>query len=529
MLPDVTSCLGTRAYRSLQEILTMNNNHTRFTSIKLTVSAVILSSCITVPSIKAAEFSIHSKPNVLMIAVDDLNDWIGCMGGHPQAITPNIDRLAKEGVVFLNNHCQAPICGPSRASLMTGLYPSTTGIYLQIKDANIKKANPASARSVFLPDWFEQNGYKTMGAGKIYHQGDKAKTFDEFSGGSNFGPKPKKRMKWPAKGFPPGTATDWGVFPERDAQMPDFKTAAYGVEKLKEKHDKPFFLAVGFMRPHVPWYVPQKWFDLYPIEQIQTPAYLPGDMDDIPGMGRRVAEVPMMPTTKWAIKAGEWQNIVQAYLACTTFADAQVGKVLDALRASEYASNTIVVLWADHGYHLGEKNRFAKQALWERDTRTVLIFKAPIAKSGGRCYAPTELLDIYPTLLDLCGLLPNPQVEGDSLVPLLKNTDTEWNKIAVTSYGVGNVSLRDCTHRYIVYEDGSEELYDMVKDPNEWTNIAGNPEYSGIIAHFKKAVPKTQASLSNVSIYKINDYWRARVPKNGSSAESVGQDVLLCL
>ena len=451
-----------------------------------------------------------AKPNVLFLAVDDLNDWIGCMGGHPQAITPNIDRLAGEGVLFLNNHCQAPVCGPSRASLMTGLYPSTTGSYLQLKDGDIQKANPAAAESVFLTEWFRRAGYKVMGSGKILHHGGGI-LFDEYGQTRGFGPKPKKRMKWPAEGFPSGTHTDWGAYPDRDDRMPDFKTAAYAVEKLKKKHDKPFFLAAGFCRPHVPWHAPKKWFDMHPVENIKTPAYLPNDMDDVPEMGLRVAEMPMMPTTEWAIENDEWKNIVQAYLACTTFVDAQVGKVLDALRESEYADNTIVVLWADHGYHLGEKNRFAKQAIWERDTRTVLMFKAPSAKTGGRCEAPTQLLDIYPTLLELCGLPPNPQVEGDSLVPLLKNPAAEWNEIAVTSYGVGNVSLRDRTHRYIVYEDGSEELYDMVKDPNEWTNLANNPESAAIKARFKSAIPKNQVPLSKVSSYNVNDYWKSKV------------------
>ena len=454
---------------------------------------------------------VAEKPNVLFIAVDDLNDWIGCMRGHPQAITPNLDRLAKEGMLFSNAHCQAPICGPSRASIMTGLAPTSTGIYLQIKDAEIKNANAAAAASVFMPDWFERQGYKTMGAGKIYHNGDKAKTFDEFSRGSDFGPKPKKRMKWPVEGVPPGTQTDWGAFPDRDDQMPDFKTAAYAVEKLKQKHDKPFFLAAGFCRPHVPWHVPQKWFDLYPVESIQTPPYKPDDMDDVPEIGKRIAEMPMMPTTEWAIESGEWKNIVQAYLACITFVDAQIGKVLDALRESEYAENTVVVLWADHGYHLGEKNRFAKQAFWERDTRTVLMFKVPGITAGKTCDAPAQLLDIYPTLLELCGLPANPQNEGNSLVPLLKNPDAESNRFAVTSYGQGNVSMRSRTHRYILYEDGSEELYDMMKDPNEWTNLASRPESAAIKSRFKAGVPKQQVPLSTKSSYTVNEYWRAKV------------------
>ncbi|MDF7808270.1 sulfatase [Pontiellaceae bacterium B12219] len=459
------------------------------------------------------------KPNVLFIAVDDLNDWIGCMGGHPQAITPNIDRLAKEGMLFSNAHCQAPICGPSRASVMTGLAPATTGIYLQINDADIRNAGPAAAEAVFMPDWFEQNGYKTMGAGKIYHQGDKAETFDEFSGKSNFGPKPKKRMKWPIEGVPFGTLTDWGAFPERDDQMPDFNTAAFAVEKLKQKHDKPFFLAAGFCRPHVPWHVPQKWFDLFPVESIQMPPYKPDDMDDVPEIGKRIAEMPMMPTTEWAIEKGEWKHIVQAYLACMAFADAQVGKVLDALRESDYADNTIVVLWADHGYHIGEKNRFAKQAVWERDTHTVLIFRVPGMAAGEVCGAPVQLLDLYPTLLELCGMPENPGVEGNSLVPLLKNPESEWDHVAITSYGQGNVSMRSRTHRYIVYEDGSEELYDMIKDPNEWNNLADNPECSGIKQQFKAAVPGVQVPLSPHSTYTVNAYWRSKVSASEKESE----------
>lgn len=458
------------------------------------------------------------KPNVLFIAVDDLNDWIGCMGGHPQTITPNMDRLAAEGVLFTNAHCQAPICGPSRASIMTGLSPNTTGIYLQIGDASIKKANPAAAVAVFMPDYFEKHGYKTMGAGKIYHQGDRAKSFDEFSGGYGFGPKPKERIKWDPKTMGRGgnTLTDWGAYPERDDQMPDFKTAAYAIKKLKQKHDKPFFLAAGFCRPHVPWYCPQKWFDMHPLENIQTPAYKPDDMDDVPDMGRRVADVPMMPTTEWAIKNNEWKNMVQAYLACITFVDAQIGKVLDALAASEYADSTVVVLWADHGYHLGEKNRFAKQAIWERDTSTVLMFRAPGIKPGRKCNAPAQLLDIYPTLVDLCGLPANPQNEGHTLVPLLKDPKAPWDNLAVSVYGVGNWSLRDRTHRYIVYDDGSEELYDMINDPDEWNNLAAKSENRSVINRFKSALTK-QAPLSPKSHYSINEYWRQIIKANKNS------------
>ncbi|MCH7226347.1 sulfatase [Haloferula sp. A504] len=453
-----------------------------------------------------------SPPEVLFIAIDDLNDWVGCLGGHPQALTPNIDRLAGEGVLFTNAHCQAPICGPSRASIMTGLAPTTSGIYLQIDDRDIRNANPATRRAVFLPDYFENHGYTTRGAGKIYHKGDAARTFDEFGHGTNMGPKPKKRFKWDPKamGLERNTQTDWAAYPERDAQMPDFKTAAYAMAQLRSDRNQPLFLAAGFVRPHVPWYVPAKWFAKHPVADIETPPYRADDMDDVPAMARKVAEVPMMPTTEWAIAHGEWKAMLQAYLACVTFVDAQVGKVLDALEESGRADRTVVVLWSDHGYHLGEKNRFAKQAIWERDTHVPLIIRAPGIAGRRRCDAPVQLLDLYPTLLELCGLPPNPQNDGHSLVPLLEDPEADWPHLAVTSYGAGNVSIRNRSHRYIVYEDGSEELYDLRNDPNEWTNLADRPASEALKKALSQARPTKPAPLADKSRYDINPYWRQK-------------------
>ena len=321
------------------------------------------------PFLPASCISKKKHPNVLFIAVDDLNDWIGCLQGHPNTKTPNMDELAARGTLFSNSHCQAPLCGPSRASLMTGLLPSTTGIYGQIKDADIRQSNAATQACTFLPDYFRKNGYKTMGIGKLFHQHTPKGVF-EISGGRvpGFGPKPPKRMKWEGKSGPDhgGTSTDWGAFPDTDEEMPDYFSAQWAKTRLAENHDRPFFLAVGFLRPHVPWHVPQKWFDLFPVENLEMPPYLPGDDDDIPDIGKRVADVPMMPTTEWAIQTGEWKNIVQAYLACVSFVDYYVGEILDALKKSVYAENTIIVLWADHGYHIGEKNRFAKRYDYNR-------------------------------------------------------------------------------------------------------------------------------------------------------------------
>jgi arylsulfatase A-like enzyme len=446
----------------------------------------------------------EKKPNILFIAIDDLNDWIGCMGGHPNSKTPNLDRLAREGTLFTNAHCQAPICGPSRASLMTGLRPSTTGIYGQINDNNIRKSNQATQQAVFLQEYLRQNGYKTMAVGKIFHKHVPDGTVDESGGRvSGFGPKPSQRIKWDRK----GTSTDWGPFPENDQEMPDYQTAQWAIERLKQKQEKPFFLAAGFLRPHVPWHVPQKWFNLHPLHQIKTPPYLPDDYDDLPEIAIKVADVPMMPTTEWMIKNQEWKNVVQAYLACVSFVDHYVGEVLKALKMGPNAKNTVVILWSDHGYHIGEKNRFAKHSIWERATRAPLLIAGPSLQSGQICKKPVGMIDLYPTILDLCGLEANPQNEGHSLTPLLKNPENEWPHAAVTTYGRNNHAVRSEHFRYIHYENGAEELYDHRKDQNEWFNLVKDPEYDQVKQELKKHLPQKNVPWSTTSRYDVNEYF----------------------
>ena len=454
----------------------------------------------------------QEKPNVLFIAIDDLNDYVNCMNGAVHAYTPNIDKLAQQGILFTNAHCQAPICGPSRASIMTGLYPSTSGNYLQLKDTDIKKASKITRKAVFMPDYFEQYGYKTMAVGKIYHNGDAAKTFDEYGGKFSWmGPKPKERFNYDPSKIEHkvgNTQTDWGAYPEHDSLMTDFKSAKWAIEKLGQQHEKPFFLAVGFVRPHVPWYAPKKWFDMFPLNKINTPPFNPHDFEDIPSMAKRVADVPMMPTTEELIKTDEWKDVVRAYLACIAFVDAQVGKVLVALEKSKYADNTIVVLWSDHGYHLGEKNRFAKQALWERDTRTILTIKVPGAKNGKSCNAPVQLVDIYPTLTDLCNLPGYELADGHSLISYLKNPDFIESHPSLSFYGVGNIAVRNERYRLLQYEDGSMEFYDMKNDPNEWENLANDANKQHEISKMKAFIPKKWAPLSPFSSYNVNGYFK---------------------
>jgi iduronate 2-sulfatase len=444
-------------------------------------------------------------PNVLMICVDDLNDWIGVMEGHPNAITPNIDKLASKGVLFTNAHCQAPICGPSRASIMTGLRPSTTGVYGQIADKDIKSASKILNQVVFLPEYFKNHGYHTMGKGKIFHDFAPEGVFGEAAGREKgFGPKPPKRLKWDKK----GTSTNWGAFPETDAEMPDYRTAKWAIEKLQVDYDKPFFLVAGFVRPHVPWHVPKKWFDMHPIDGIKIPPYNKNDFYDLPAIAAEVHEMPMMPSTDWAIESGEWKNIVQSYLACVTFVDHYIGEVLNALEDSKYKDNTIVILWSDHGYRLGEKGSFAKHALWQEATNAPLIISAPnIGKSMRRLEA-VEMLDIYPTLLDLCGLPPNDFNEGKSLKPLIENTSEKKDYFAVTSYGRNNHAVVSGQYRYIQYEDKSEEFYDHEIDPNEWTNKAKDPFYLNRINKLKLALPDINAIRSkNTKKEGVNPYF----------------------
>lgn len=450
-----------------------------------------------------AQTTKKSSPNILMIAVDDLNDFVGHMG-NPDAITPNMDKLAGNGVTFTNAHCQAPLCGPSRASLLTGLRPSSTGIYGMIADNDIKNVNPLTQQTPFLHEYFKNAGYHILGVGKIYHQHFPDGILDEDGGKSDYGPRPQQRFKWTKK----GTDTDWGAFPTEDKEMPDDAATAWAVDKLSEDYDKPFFLSVGLIRPHVPWYVPQKWFDLYDPQKLHLPAYLADDRADLPEITKKIDDWPMMPTTEWAIQNNEWRNIIQAYLACVSYTDYNIGRILEALANSKYAHNTIIVLWSDHGYRLGEKNTFAKVALWDRATKAPLIFSGAGIPKGERRNQPVELLDIYPTLVDLAGLPSNKLNEGSSLAPLMKNKEYNWRKPAITTWGRNNSSIKTTEYRLIRYEDGSIELYDIKKDPNEWTNIANQQKYKKVIEKLVAQLPKVNVSWSDKSFYNANEYFK---------------------
>ena len=445
------------------------------------------------------------KPNILFIAIDDQNDWIGCLDGHPQVKTPRIDRLAAGGTVFTNAHCQSPLCNPSRTSLMTGLRPSTTGVYGL---APWIRAVPSYEDVVTLPQYLAQYGYRTYSTGKIYHGGyGRRKTDQEFrvlGPGAGVGARPRQKLvETPAK----HPLVDWGVFPHRDEDKGDWKVASWAVEQLDGKPQAPFFLSVGFFLPHVPCYATQKWFDLYPENSLQLPPLQRNDRDDTPRFSWYLHWRLPEPRFKFLEEADQWRNLVRSYLACTSFVDSQVGRVLDALQRSGHADNTIVVLWSDHGWHLGEKLITGKNTLWDRSTRVPLVFAGPGVAKGAKCNRPAELLDIYPTLLELCGLPDKADLEGLSLRPQLQDAAAPRQRPAITTHNHDNHGVRSEDWRYIRYADGSEELYDMQKDANEWHNLAGDREYADVIKEHHRWLPETSAppapgSRSRILIYK---------------------------
>ncbi len=432
------------------------------------------------------------RPNVLLLSIDDLNDWTGCLGGHPQARTPNIDRLAERGTLFTNAHCQSPVCNPSRASLLTGRHPHSSGVYFLSPD--LKQA-PVLKDLDTLPERFAKHGYHTLAAGKIFHTGDK-RFFQEYGGNyGGFGPRPKKKISQP-HGHP---LWDWGAYPERDEDMPDYRISSWAVDKLSslpEKSDKPFFMGVGFYRPHVPMYAPKKWFDLFPRKQIKLPLVKDDDRNDLSDYAIALTnEKHVSPEHSWVKSAGQWEHAVQAYLASIAFADHCLGRVLDALDASPHRDNTIVVLFADHGFHLGEKQRWAKRTIWEDGTRIPLIVAAPGYGSGQRSNKPTQLLDIFPTLLELAGLPVDDAQEGHSLVPLMNAPEAEWPHVALSSFGKGNYAVRSEYFRYIRYLDNSEELYDHREDPHEWNNLASIEGLVEIIKAHRQHIPAQESDV----------------------------------
>lgn len=427
----------------------------------------------------------QNKPDVLFIAVDDLNDWTSYLGGHPQTKTPNIDRLVARGTAFTNSHCAAPACNPSRAALMSGLRPWHTGIYTNGDPAQgvLKDVNTINRH-------FLANGYNTLGGGKIYHgYGSEGRT-DTWTEWAGLFPSIKEHEE-NLNGLNRGHF-DWGAVDAKTADMGDYKATDWAINHLKTAPtDKPLFLALGYIKPHLPWYVPKEYYDRFPLAEIKLPVTKDDDLNDIPKAGVKMAG----PEGDHAavLKGDQWKKAVQAYLATISFLDDQVGRLLDGLDQSPRKDKTIIVWWTDHGWNLGEKQHWRKFALWEETTRTSMAIVAPgVTKPGTTCSAPVDYTNIYPTLCQLTGLPVPEHVKGASLTPLLKDPATKWDGVAVCTHGKGNHAVRDARWRYIRYADGSEELYDHEKDPYEWTNLAGEVGMSDIKAQLGAVLPKEE-------------------------------------
>jgi arylsulfatase A-like enzyme len=441
----------------------------------------------------------NRPPNVLMIVSDDLNDWVGCLGGHPQASTPNLDALARRGVLFRSAHCQAPLCNPSRASALTGLRPSTTGIHGLAPGI---RGVAATKDRITLPETFTRAGWHTGCFGKVHHDGsigprDRAREFKVWGGAPSTARPAHPIAKLPEPRHP---AMDWGPLDVPDHECGDAKIADLARNFLAEAPaDRPFLLAVGFRLPHVPCFAPKEWFDRLPAKVAPAP-WRAGDRDDTPAASWFLHWKLPEPRRSTLVDREELAPLVRAYLASTSFMDHQLGRVLEAL--GERSGNTIVVFWSDHGYHLGEKDITGKNSLWERSTRVPLVIAAPGVRPGV-CDEPTELLDLYPTLLELTGLPPRAGLEGISLKPWLERPDTPRARPAITTHNRGNHAVRDRRHRYIRYADGSEELFDLATDPQEWTNRAADPALADVKRSLADALPKVDVPAAPGSAHRI--------------------------
>ncbi|QDU97145.1 sulfatase [Lignipirellula cremea] len=433
-------------------------------------------------SLPAAAAEAADRPNVLFIAIDDMNHWVGHLGRHPQSQTPCIDALASQGVAFSRAYCLAPACNPARAALMSGQRPSSTGCY-----RNAQNWRPGIDEARLLNSHFARAGYRVYGAGKIYHgAGDRGGEWDDYFPG-----KAETQRHPDAKNDGVGGIRFYPLA-NSDEEMPDYQVVSYGIKKLQEKSDKPFFLAIGLVKPHMPFSVPKKWFDRFPLESIQLPPHRADDLLDLPPAGRRMAGAE--GDHAQMVASGRWKEAVQAYLATIAFADAQVGRLLDGLEKSPHRDNTIVCLWSDHGWSLGEKSHWRKFALWEEPTRTVLVWKAPgVTSPGGLCGRTVDHSSIYPTLCELAGLPLPEHLDGVSAVPLLKDPQAAWSTPAVTTFGFQNHTVRSEGWRYIRYEDGGEELYDETADPLEYVNLAERPEHAARKAELARWLPASNA------------------------------------
>ncbi|MDF7824537.1 sulfatase [Pontiellaceae bacterium B12227] len=455
------------------------------------------------------------RPNILMLCIDDMNDWCGFLGGHPLAQTPFMDQLAAKGVNFTNAHCAAPACSPSRNAIMLGVEPHKSGLYPFYDLRNVDRE--VLDRYKNLPRHLKENGYITCGVSKVFHNPDN--TYEEKESWDEYAMYGDLNIKGaPGKGHMADAREKKdhhlrvcpGVNPLTDFM--DYRTASHAIGFLEKEHEKPFFLGVGFIRPHVPFVMPEENYDRFPA-MIPPPPIKENDIEDVPPVGQSMA-TPRNPDR--FDQHDCWNEVRRGYLASISFVDDNVGRVLNALETSPYAENTVVMLWSDHGFHLGEKRAYTKFTLWEESTRVPFIIWDPRGQKGlGRsCAEPVGLINVYKTVCDFAGLAAPDYVDGMSLVPWLNDPSKPMEQPAMTTWGRGNYTLRTKNWRYTRYFDGTEELYDHRNDPQEWTNLANNPEYESMKQKLADEwLPKKEAPKV-LSGKKLDKAWDADRPAN---------------
>ena len=453
----------------------------------LMVAAIVA----TTATVQAEE----KQPDIVFIIVDDLNDWLGCLGGHPDAKSPNIDALAASGMLFTQGYCNSPQCRPSRTSLNYGIYPFKTGTYF-----NAKFPNETAITTPSMQQFFMENGYRVASGGKVFH-GTPGKFGDSLFKKPADPKPPKGKDKFDAMRAP----NDGYALDATDEEMSDFKVAAWAIEQWNEVTDKPLMMSVGFFRPHRPLQVPKPWFDHFPLESIKRPAEPPGvdDWDDMPEFARRLARThahkplhkgpnrELMSDHEYIVAHDEWDTTIRAYQSSIAFVDRQIGRFLDNLNENPRGRETYVVLVSDHGWHLGEKKHWCKGAIWEQTTHIPFVVRGPGVQAGSQCAQPVSLIDVYPTLVDFAGLTIPKWLDGNSVMPQLADPSTARPPV-ISSYGEANTAIRTERFRYIRYEDGSEELYDHHADPDEWTNLADQPEHEATKRRLSAAIPRDQ-------------------------------------
>ena len=450
-----------------------------------------------------------SSPNVLFLSIDDLNDWVGFLGVNPSTVTPNIDALRRESLAFTKAYCTAPVCLASRSSVLFGAMPQTSGVFNHA-DPSLEAYARLEAGTPTLLQQLRDAGYLTVGAGKVFHdpipeRWDRYRKTDHYvSVWARDHPRyqpPSFDPDWlsPYSGAPIGrgdgdrSMIDFGPSGVSVDEEPDARTAAWVIDQLRGGFDQPFLLAYGTYLPHLPWRVPQKYLDMHPAESVSVPEIRPDDLDDLPAAA--IGLVDKAGMLERLVDEGLHRQAVQGYLAAISFADDMVGRILDELAASPYADETAVVLWSDHGYHLGEKMHLRKFTLWERATRVPLLVRAPgVTRPGTTFDRPVSLVDVAPTVIDICGATQREGHDGRSLLPLIESPELADGRPPVTTWLAGNHAVRHGDWRYIRYADGATELYDHRADPGEFTNLAGNSAVRSVIDELDGFLPPREST-----------------------------------